>query len=138
MKIHRRVVWLHFLVFLYLLAVLFSWRGLDVYSQKNIHDSDCSCSDCCSSISELRTEFMLGDRLLNGTEKKFDLPTPLDILNHEYFSDYRRPIPATRKVLPRGRGKPKNVTKPPVCVFSYVMPQKTVEAQPEVQQDVQV
>ena len=46
----------------------------------------------CSDGSQIRTEFMLGDRMLNGTEKKFNLPTPKDILLHTYFADYRKPL----------------------------------------------
>ena len=35
---------------------------------------------------------LLGERLLNGAEKKLKLPTPRDVLMHEYFADYRRPL----------------------------------------------
>jgi len=66
---------------------------------------------------------MLGDRLLNGTETKFSLPTPIDILNHEYFADYKRPIPMNKKFAKKG----KSVNKPPACVFSYTMPESTVD-----------
>lgn len=47
------------------------------------------------------------DRLINGTEKIFSLPTPLDILKSEYFADYRKPL--TKK------------SKKSSCKFSYEM-----------------
>ena len=47
---------------------------------------------------QLRTEFLLGDRLLNGTEKKIKLPTPLDILSDEYFSIFTKKYKFNSKV----------------------------------------
>jgi hypothetical protein len=39
--------------------------------------------------SQIRTEFLLGERLLNGTESKFvGLPTPYSLLHHPYFQEY--------------------------------------------------
>lgn len=65
----------------------------DEISRRKSRRSRSTASDCrswTSTESEYRTEFMLGDRMLNGTEKRFDLPTPLDILMSEYFADYRK------------------------------------------------
>ena len=62
-------------------------------------------TDSDSDGSQIRTEFLLGDRMLNGAETKFpNLPTPYSLLSHPFFSDY---------VVANGKGR-----KP--CVsFSY-------------------
>lgn len=65
-------------------------------------DSETTYSDG----SQFRTEYMLGDRMLNGTEKIFKLPTPFDIITSEYFSDYRKPLSGN---------------KVPDTVFSYTL-----------------
>lgn len=71
--------------------------------------ADSSCSTNCScGRNEVRTEYMLGDRMLNGTEKKLKLPSPFDIITHEYFANYLEEKPKTKK-------KNTNV------VFSYTM-----------------
>jgi hypothetical protein len=67
-------------------------------------DTNCSCER-----NEVRTEYMLGDRILNGTEKKLKLPTPLDIITHEYFANYLN------------EEKPKTRKKNANLVFSYTM-----------------
>lgn len=72
-------------------------------SNSNRSSSTCSCSSC-NSVKNLRTDYMLGDRLLNGTEDKIKLPKPIDIICHEYFSDYRNPLGNSKKVN---------------CTFSY-------------------
>jgi hypothetical protein len=48
--------------------------------------------------SQIRTEYLLGERLLNGTEDKFvGLPTPYSLLHHPYFDEYiARPSPSRR------------------------------------------
>lgn len=63
---------------------------------------------------DIKTPYMLGDRMLNGTEKKLKLPTPLDILKHEYFSDYRKPL---NKRTAAGK-------KGPALTFSYKTKEK--------------
>jgi hypothetical protein len=60
-----------------------------------------------SEESQIRTDYMYGPRLLNGTEKVFKLPTPLEILESSYFAEYRKPIPK------RGRTD---------VVFTYELP----------------
>ncbi len=64
-----------------------------------------------SQTSRIRTEYTLGDRLLNGAEKVFKLPTPFDIITSDYFAEYRKPIPEG----PRKDGS----KRVPSCVFSY-------------------
>lgn len=55
-------------------------------------------SNCSDSDSEYRTEYLLGDRMLNGAEKKFDnLPTPRTIIMHDYFKHYRTPTKSNGK-----------------------------------------
>lgn len=85
--------------------------------------SHCQCERCCPSYSRsrssrssrswssyesedsrIRTEYMLGDRMLNGTEKIFRIPTPLDIITNEYFAEYRKPMSKKAKTD---------------CVFTY-------------------
>ena len=64
-----------------------------------------------SRTSRIRTEYTLGDRLLNGAEKVFKLPTPFDIITSDYLAEYRKPIPD---------GLRKNGTqRTPACVFTY-------------------
>lgn len=42
-----------------------------------------------SDGSQIRTEFLLGERMLNGSETKFvGLPTPYSLLHHPYFDEY--------------------------------------------------
>jgi hypothetical protein len=39
--------------------------------------------------SQIRTEFLLGERMLNGSETKFQgLPTPYSLLHHPFFDEY--------------------------------------------------
>jgi hypothetical protein len=57
-------------------------------SSRSSGSSGCSC--CSSNSSVERSEFLLEGRLINGAETKLKLPTPLDILKHEYFSNYRK------------------------------------------------
>ena len=48
--------------------------------------------------SQIRTEFLLGERLLNGTEDKFiGLPTPYSLLHHPYFEEYLARPPSGRR-----------------------------------------
>ena len=80
-------------------------------SQNTQDDASSSYYTDSSRTSRIRTEYTLGDRLLNGAEKVFNLPTPYDIITSDYFSEYRKPIPA---------GLRKDGTKRvPSCVFTY-------------------
>lgn len=56
-------------------------------SPRSSRSRSCSCSSCMKR-KWIRTDYMLGDRLLNDTINKFDLPTPMDILSHEFFNEY--------------------------------------------------
>lgn len=58
-------------------------------SSNSSSSSTSSNSSSSSEESEVRTEFLLGGSLLNGTEKKFKLPTPKDVLMHSFFDEYR-------------------------------------------------
>ncbi len=71
---------------------------------------DASYYTSSSKTSRIRTEYTLGDRLLNGAEKAFKLPTPYDIITSDYFAEYRKPIPGPRK---------DGTERVPSCVFSY-------------------
>jgi len=52
-----------------------------------------------SDGSQIRTEFLLGERMLNGTETKFPgLPTPYSLLHHPYFDEYLAQPAANGKV----------------------------------------
>lgn len=59
---------------------------------KRSSNSSCSSRSSGSSDSseEERSEFLLEGRLINGAEQKLKLPTPMDILTHEYFASYRK------------------------------------------------
>jgi len=85
------------------------------YSRRRRSRSTASdCRSYSSEESELRTEFMLGDRMLNGTEKLFKLPTPMDLLESDYFADYRKPLHKKTKG----------------CKFAYTMKaQKPIEVE---------
>jgi hypothetical protein len=41
-------------------------------------------------VREIRTEFLLGDRLLRGASQKLCLPTPASFLNHPFFDVYHQ------------------------------------------------
>jgi hypothetical protein len=76
--------------------------------KKDSEQSYCSKScSCCTEESALNTAYLHDERLINGTERIFKLPTPLDIIMDRYFSDYRVP-------LTQNADKKK-------CVFSYTM-----------------
>ncbi|RKO87662.1 hypothetical protein BDK51DRAFT_47023 [Blyttiomyces helicus] len=78
-----------------------------------------------SDGSQIRTEFMLGDRMLNGSEKKFKLPTPLDILNDDYFLEYRQQTENDKKPNAKYPGGKNNVKNKKLVrdsvVFSYTL-----------------
>ena len=66
--------------------------------------------------SRRRTEFLDGDRMLNDAHTKFrNLPTPLTVLTHEFFSQYR-------KMPLQNNGK-----KPETIIFSYKMDSNITE-----------
>ncbi|RKO94843.1 hypothetical protein BDK51DRAFT_51432 [Blyttiomyces helicus] len=83
-----------------------------------------------SDGSQIRTEFMLGDRMLNGSEKKFKLPTPLDILKDDYFSEYRQQTQNEKKPSAKHSGtnnlKNKKVVRDTV-VFTYTLEKPRLE-----------
>lgn len=87
-------------------------------SKNSDSDSDTYSNSSSESFrsdgSKIRTEYMLGDRMLNGTEKIFKLPKPIDILKSSYFADYR-----------------KSKTKEPTCIFKFKVEKKdkTVESE---------
>jgi hypothetical protein len=64
-----------------------------IFRKDNDENDENESVSASSSISlqKHRTEFMFGGKLLNGVEKKFKLPTPIDILKHSYFDEYRKP-----------------------------------------------
>lgn len=81
----------------------------DIRSEQSY--SDTGSGSRTSQTSRIRTEYTLGDRLLNGAEKAFRLPTPFDIITSDYFTEYRKPIPEGLKK----DGTPRI----PSCVFTY-------------------
>ena len=63
-----------------------------IESRKSLQTSVCddeSDSSQESSVDQTRTDYLLGDRLLNGAEKLVSLPTPRSLLNSKFFDEYR-------------------------------------------------
>ena len=71
-----------------------------VESEENHSELRDSSSDDVEVLveGEVLTEYLLGERLLNGAWRKKQLPTPLSLLQHDFFACYREEASKNNRV----------------------------------------
>ncbi len=91
-----------------------------------------SSSHMSDEEEEERSEYLLGDRLLNGSEKSLELPTPRSVLSHPYFAEYKRPVRASKgtKKVGGARTTKKTTRETSIVVFTFDADKERVRSQP--------